>query len=219
MQKPEERAPLIRRAATSDTPSILAEIYQEDVNIAIWQNGLSAQTQDEATQLIINGGKLNLEIAAGPNDVITQLISKHADLSNTEYLNQHIQTLVDMFCTLFDLKRAGIRLSILDQAMCPKFHVDKIPCRLVSTFSGPATQWISYQNVDYSKLGKASFNVSDDVSGIYTDVEHIQTMRTGDVALLKGSNWKNNEDAGLVHRSPKQINNEKRLVITLDFID
>ena len=219
MQKPEESAQLIRRSVTSDTPNILSEIYQDDVNIAIWQNGLSAQTQDEAKQLIFDEGKLNLEIAAGPNDVITQLVSKHEGLSNTEHLNQHIQKLVDMFCTLFELKRAGIRLSILDQAMCPKFHVDKIPCRLVSTFSGPATQWIAHQDVVYSKLGKASFNVSDDISGIYTDVLHIQTMRTGDVALLKGSNWQNNEMSGLVHRSPQQTENEKRLVITLDFID
>lgn len=219
MPTPEENTQLMRRLATSNTPDILAHIYQDDVNIAIWQNGLSEQTHEQATQLIIDEGKLNLEIAAGPDDVITQLVNKHSGLTDTHHLNQHIQTLVDMFCTLFELKRAGIRLSILDQAMCPKFHVDKIPCRLVSTFSGPATQWIAHQDVVYSKLGKASFNVSDDVSGIYTDANQIQTMRTGDVALLKGSNWQNNEHAGLVHRSPKQSNNQKRLVITFDFID
>jgi hypothetical protein len=219
MHTPQQSTHVFRRAAISDTPNILSEIYQDDVNIAIWKNGLSAQTQDEAKQLIFDEGKLNLEIAAGPDDVITQLVSKHPSLINTHQLNQHIQTLVDMFCTLFELKRAGIRLSILEQAMCPKLHVDKIPCRLVSTFSGPATQWISHQDVVYSKLGKASFNVSDDMSGIYTDALHIQTMRTGDVALLKGSNWQNNEMAGLVHRSPQQTDNEKRLVITLDFID
>ena len=219
MQKNEENGHLIRRSAVADTPNVLAEIYEEDVNITIWQNGLSAQAQDEAKQLITDAEKLNLEIASGPDDVITKLLDKHQGLTDKQYLNQHIKTLVDMFCTLFELKRAGIRLTILDHAMCPKFHVDKIPCRLVSTFSGPATQWIAHQDVVYSKLGKASFGMSDDMSGIYTDVNHIQTMSTGDVALLKGSNWQNNELSGLVHRSPKQINSEKRLVITLDFID
>jgi len=35
--------------------------------------------------------------------------------------------------------------------------------------------------------------------------------------LLKGTLWDGNENMGLVHRSPVVPDNEKRLVLTLDF--
>ena len=204
--------------ALSDQPNVLGEIYEDDVNIAIWQNSMSSSMLIQADEVIKQNETLNLVIAATPSDVHAQL--KHVnELANQSELCSHIQILVDMFCTLFELKRAGLRLAILEKAMCPKFHVDRIPCRLVTTFSGPATEWLSAQHVDYSKLGKASFGLTDDQSGIYQLDQDIQKMNVGDVSLLKGTGWQNNEHTGLVHRSPAQLNNERRLVMTLDFID
>ncbi|AIY66575.1 DUF1826 domain-containing protein [Pseudoalteromonas piratica] len=208
----------IRRAAISDMPNVLADIYREDVNIAVWQESLNQQAIDDANTILANSEQLNLVIAATPNDIIKQL-SEHSELASHTALCQHIHTLLDMFCTLFELKRAGLRLTILDKAMCPKFHVDKIPCRLVSTFSGTATEWLQHQDVDHSKLGAASVGLSDEESGVYQNEAQIQQLAAGDVALLKGSGWINNEHAGLVHRSPYQAKDQRRLVITLDFID
>ena len=208
----------IRRAAISDMPNVLADIYREDVNIAVWQESLNQQAIDDANTILANSEHLNLVIAATPNDIIKQL-SEYSELASHTALCQHIHTLLDMFCTLFELKRAGLRLTILDKAMCPKFHVDRIPCRLVSTFFGPATQWLLHQDADQTKLGAASAGLNDEESGIFKSANHIQQLQSGDVALLKGSGWQNNESAGLVHRSPPQQNNDRRLVITLDFID
>ena len=209
---------LIRRAAVSDQPNVLAEIYQDDINIAIWQDSINQLAKQQAEQVLDEAQNLNLVVAATPTDILEQLASV-AELSNKEALCQHIQTILDMFCTLFELKRAGLRLTILDKAMCPKFHVDKIPCRLVSTFFGPATQWLLHQDADQTKLGAASAGLTDEESGIYKSANDTQQLQAGDVALLKGSGWQNNESAGLVHRSPPQQNNDRRLVITLDFID
>ncbi|MCP3699547.1 MAG: DUF1826 domain-containing protein [Aliivibrio sp.] len=39
------------------------------------------------------------------------------------------------------------------------------------------------------------------------------------MALLKGEGWFENEGGGLVHRSPSLTNGDKRLLLTLDFID
>ncbi len=214
----ENNTALYRRAAISDQPNILADIYQEDVNIAIWQNELSELATQQTSDLRQNSEHLNMVLAATPDNVMAQLLENQA-LADKPALCQHIQILLDMFCTLFELKRAGLRLTLLDKAMCPKFHVDKIPCRLVSTLGGPATEWLAFEDVDYTKLGLASVGLSDDESGVYLHENAIQQMQSGDVALLKGSGWQNNKDAALVHRSPPVANNEKRLVITLDFID
>ena len=130
---------------------------------------------------------------------------------------QHITLLVDMFCTLFDLKEAGLRLKLLDSPMCPKFHVDKVPCRLVTTFYGSATEWLPHSAVNRTKLGAGSIGLQDDSSGIMQHASDIQQLSSGDVALLKGESWHNNELAGLVHRSPVLTQHERRLLLTLDF--
>jgi hypothetical protein len=47
----------------------------------------------------------------------------------------------------------------------------------------------------------------------------IKNMSAGDVSLLKGEGWYNNENFGAVHRSPAITANERRLLLTLDFIE
>ena len=125
-----------------------------------------------------------------------------------------------MFCYLFNLKRVGFRLSVLDRAMCPRFHVDMVPCRLITTYQGIATEWIEHCQVNRSKLGAASHGKTDDESGVYSKNSDIQKLKVGHVALLKGEGWNNNSGGGLVHRSPDVKNDkDKRLLLTLDFGD
>ncbi|MDF5119777.1 DUF1826 domain-containing protein, partial [Vibrio parahaemolyticus] len=58
----------------------------------------------------------------------------------------------------------------------------------------------------------------DHLSGLYDSESAIRRMQPGDVALLKGSGWEGNEATGLIHRSPHGAENERRLLLTLDFI-
>ena len=138
-------------------------------------------------------------------------------IENYQALSDNIAEVVDMFCYLFELKRAGIRLMALDKAMCPKFHVDRVPCRLICTYQGKGTEWLPHSSVDRSKLGRGACGLADDESGLYQDSKQINQLSKGDVALLKGENWFGNENAGLVHRSPTLLSGDSRLLLTLDF--
>lgn len=100
--------------------------------------------------------------------------------------------------------------------MCPRFHVDWIPYRLITTYRSVATEWLPHHLVDRSKLGANSNGVPDAVSGLYPLASDINQLQCGDVALLKGERWPNNEGAGLVHRSPNVPMGETRLVLTLN---
>ena len=71
-------------------------------------------------------------------------------------LSNDIAELVDMFCLLFGLNQAGIRLTVLNSAMCPKFHVDRVPCRLITTYHGIATEWLPHGLANRTKLGHGS---------------------------------------------------------------
>ena len=123
-----------------------------------------------------------------------------------------------MFCVLLDIERVGLRLTVLDRAMCPRFHVDRVPCRLVCTYSGVTSEWLPHDLVDRSKLGEGNNGQPDADSGLFQSEENINRLKIGDVALLKGELWEGNENAGLVHRSPQVSTGDKRFLLTLDYI-
>ncbi len=157
-------------------------------------------------------------LTVSPESALTQLLNV---LGSPEYqpLAEDMAELVDMYCCLFDLERAGLRLTVLNRAMCPKFHVDGVACRLVCTYKGSATQWLPHDVVDRSKLGRGSIGLTDAESGLYQCESDIQKLSCGDVALIKGESWPNNKGAGLVHRSPALKQGERRVLLTLDFAD
>jgi Protein of unknown function (DUF1826). len=134
-------------------------------------------------------------------------------------LSKDILKLVEMFCCLFGLKQAGLRLIALDTAMCPNFHVDRVPCRLITTYQGIATEWIPHLAADRSKLGLENQRNSNDTSGLVNCKTDIQKLKKGDVALLKGEAWEGNQGAGLIHRSPQLLSEKYRLMLTLDFLN
>ena len=102
--------------------------------------------------------------------------------------------------------------------MCSRFHVDNVPCRLVTTYAGCSTQWLPQHSVDRTKLGKGSNGLPDELSGVYRSAEDIQQLNNGDVALFKGARWEGSKQIGLVHRSPTPKPGETRLLLTLDFV-
>lgn len=203
---------MFRHMSQDKQPTVLSDIYKEEINIAIWRR----QKQFSVKEFLALNPTFQKEMILTPQDALSR-ISESFDNNMTE-VSEDIALLVDMFCYLFELKQAGMRLKVLDRAMCPKFHVDKVPCRLVTTYQGIATQWLPHELVDQTKLGWGCDGLPDSESGLYQSESDIQQLDCGDVALIKGTLWEGNENAGLVHRSPGLIANEKRLILTLDFI-
>ncbi len=203
---------MTRHMVQDKQPTVLSDIYKEDINIAIWQR----KKHFSVKEFLALNSTFQKEMTLTPQDALSR-ISESFDNNMTE-VSEDIAELVDMFCYLFELKEAGMRLKVLDRAMCPKFHVDKVPCRLVTTYQGMATEWLPHEVVNQTKLGWGCNGLPDSESGLYQSESDIQQLDCGDVALLKGTLWKGNESAGLVHRSPELITNEKRLVLTLDIM-
>ncbi|MGB7401613.1 MAG: DUF1826 domain-containing protein [Arcobacter sp.] len=204
-----------RHMAQDKQPTVLSDIYQAEINIAIWRREKPATLQCSVKEFLALNPTFQKEMILTPQDALSR-VSESFDNNMTE-VSEDIAELVDMFCYLFEIKQAGIRLKVLDRAMCPKFHVDKVPCRLVTTYQGMATEWLPHELVDQTKLGWSCNGLPDSESGLYQSENDIQQLDCGDVALLKGTLWEGNENAGLVHRSPGLLANEKRLILTLDF--
>lgn len=198
---------------------VLANIYQADCNIAIWQRALNSHLGRSLLQLASYAPRYKFEATVTPASVHADVLKSLEGFDCAEALSADIATLVDMYCCLFALNSAGLRLTMLNKAMCPRFHVDRVPCRLVTTYCGAASEWLPHDCVDRSKLGHGNKGLADHESGIYRDSRDIRQLNNGDVALFKGELWEGNENAGLVHRSPQVAEGEVRLLLTLDFAD
>lgn len=198
-------------------PSVLADIYADTTNIAIWQRQLSGDLRVATAEFLEANKGFEAAIAVSRADACAT-VSAAMRSGGANALSEDIAVLVEMFCTLFGLERAGLRLATLDHAMCPKFHVDYVPCRLITTYQGVATEWLPHGLVDRTKLGPGSNGLSDQDSGLFRRPQDVQQLAEGHVALLKGEAWQGNTDAGLVHRSPSVPAGGARLVLTLDFI-
>ena len=206
-----------RYAIESHNAGVLADIYQDNVNIAIWKRSLRSNILKAAERVLNAKQGFLFAASVTPKDTFDGLYNALGANNDAELISADVTKMVDMFCCLFDLKQAGLRLTALESAMCPRFHVDRVPCRLVTTYSEIATQWLAHQDVDRSKLGTGNKGKSDEESGIYQSRDDINQLSCGQVALLKGESWLGNVGGGLVHRSPSLGNSQKRLLLTLDF--
>lgn len=209
----------IRRAARGNAPAILNDIHREDVNMAIWQRQLSVSLKETVKTLLIAQPDLQLEMRVTPQTAFSRVNDALETIgsSNTAELSHDIAALVESFCRACDVQRVDLRLTTLDGVMCPKFHADYVPCRLLTTYQGMATEWLPHQVMDRAKLGLGSNGLSDEKSGLFRSATDIQQLHCGDVALLKGDLWQGNKDAGLVHRSPVLSEGDSRLLLRLDY--
>jgi hypothetical protein len=204
------------RFIEGDTAAALSDIYQEDCNIVAWKRDLAPEIQAIVNDFMFSNRGFQVSMALNPQDAFAPIHQALGGSELTAPLSEDIAELVDMFCCLFDLGKVGLRLTVLDRAMCPRFHVDKVSSRLVTTYQGSTTEWLPHNVVDRSKLGHGSDGKPDEQSGLFPKLGDIQQLTVGDVALLKGEGWEGNEGAGLVHRSPSLSAGERRLLLTLD---
>ncbi|MFZ2449285.1 MAG: DUF1826 domain-containing protein [Methylovulum miyakonense] len=207
------------KAVISDDLADLSRIYAHDIHLCVVQRTVSEQIGRFVRQLLHHPHDTSVlqTVAIGAFD-FQQLLPQHAHLAGYREFCQDLESIAALFSDLFDLPQVGLRLNTLGKAMCPKFHVDRVPCRLSCTYGGPGTEWLRDGDIDRRKLGAGANGLADDVSGLLKAHAAIQTVPTDALALLKGSAWEGNEQHGLVHRSP-QLSPEapRRLLLTLDF--
>lgn len=208
-----------RHGLEGSQSEVLSNISQPEINIVIWKRNLSNSLVQAADSILDAQPNLEKWMICSPQDTCATIQQVIGPLHAVEVLSQDIARLVDIFCELFNQERVSLKLSSLDHAMCPRFHVDRVPCRMITTYQGVATQWLPHDVADRSKLGTGNQGKPDELSGLFENASDIKQLNCGDVALLKGEIWDKNQGAGLIHRSPKLPNNLRRLLLTIDFIN
>lgn len=204
--------PVIRQTS-GETPLALSGILEDGVNLALWQRQLPLHIAEFGALLVALDEPLAeaLVIELSDDDTapnLQGLASGCRDLEGYDGFIADVSWLVSAFACLLGARRIGVRLRLLDKAMCPRFHVDHVPVRLITTYAGVGSQWLREGVMDRRRLSQPDAEPT----------ERIEHIHCGEVALLKGTKWQGNEHHGLIHRSPALKANERRLILTLDWL-
>jgi hypothetical protein len=211
--------PLYSQAYLSDDVADLAQIYQPGINLCMVERQVDNELKSFVEHLLrLPNPICFVESIDFASFDFFGLLPQTGHLPGYRALCKDVAALTALYCDLFELKRVGLRLHSLDHAMCPKFHVDSVTCRMVCTYGGVGTEWLEDAYADRRKLGSGSGGLSDELSGLILDNNGIHKMPPYAIGLLKGCLWEGNERQGAIHRSPKlTFNSPKRLLLTLDF--
>jgi hypothetical protein len=204
--------PVIRQTC-GETPLALSDILEDGVNLALWQRQLPLHIAEFGALLVSLDEPLAEALVIELSDEDTApnlqgLASGCRDLEGYDGFIADVSWLVSAFACLLGARRIGVRLRLLDKAMCPRFHVDHVPVRLITTYAGIGSQWLREGVMDRCRLSQPDAEPA----------ERIEQIHCGEVALLKGTKWHGNENHGLIHRSPALKANERRLILTLDWL-
>ncbi|MDF9393589.1 DUF1826 domain-containing protein [Methylococcus capsulatus] len=211
--------PATRTAVISEDFADLARIYEPDVYLCLVRRPPVPAIERFVGELLNEGKQIELSQALPFEHFdFSSLLPEYRGLEGHDAWWRDIARLTAAFCDLFETGSVGLRLRTLNQAMCPRFHVDFVPCRLVCTYGGRGTEWLADGEVDRTKLGLAgSKGLSDEESGLI--LGGVRAMPAHAVALMKGATWGGLDYPGAVHRSPKPTPEQpRRLLLTLDLL-
>ena len=177
--------------ASSD-PMVLDTVSRPDTSMAIWQRTLPLCLQTWIDNLApdrLPQGRILVgcqRIKAGLAPLFPPPAAGEQRMQR--WLIDDIAALATRFAGLHGLDSVDIRLETIEDDACWKWHRDYVITRLLTTYRGPATQWIQPADAPSALRQQAGFTGP------------IEQMERGAVVLMKGSAGPTEQ--GVVHRSP-----------------
>ncbi len=189
------------------TPIVLHDIHQHYVNIVVYQRDIISLV-DEVSSLL----KQDIVFeASGGADVIFNKMTKTVNLDRCPNFLQDISMLLQLFREVTHRDSFRLLIETIQNDMCRKFHTDVNDLRMLCTYSGPGTLWVTKENIHPKGLRD-----SRNVHSLPPRASDVRQLETGDVAILKGAIYPNVNNA-VVHRSPTiEKTGERRLLLRID---
>lgn len=171
----------------TNTVAGIEAIFDPRVNLVVWERDDAGQPQLDDSWPDLTGRRIRT-IERPPYDADT--VADLLGLAHAPRLADDIAGLCELFATITGATTLGLRVDITDRATCPRFHGDRVALRLMTTYRGPATEWLE--------------------GGV------VQRARAGDVLLAKGEIWPGLECGPCLHRSPEPSPGRPRVLLTVD---
>ncbi|MEM1324429.1 MAG: DUF1826 domain-containing protein [Bacteroidota bacterium] len=199
----------IQNCVEGETINVLQDIHQDDINIAIYDREMTF-LQSEIEYVV----KQEIAFRAKGN-IATILSDLSKALKDCALLQKDIEQLLHTFQKVTSKDKFRLLLATINNNMCRKFHTDVNALRLLCTYSGQGTLWLTEDNINV----KALKNYKSEES-IALNESEIRQAATGSVIILKGAIYPGQGTKAVVHRSPTiEENGENRLLLRIDTED
>lgn len=189
-------------------PSSLENIHKKGINISIYDRDTNF-LKKEIDKLLSQDIELR---ASGNLNEILKTVKECLKSKEFVQIIEDIYNLTKLFKDVSGAKSLRLLLATVNTNMCRKFHTDINDLRMLCTYSGPGTLWLTENNINRDALGAFSDN-----EAIAIKEEKIQQVKTGSVILLKGAIYPQEGTIAAVHRSPTiEESGKKRLLLRID---
>ena len=122
------------------------------------------------------------------------------DCAERDDLIDDIVSAVATFADVMQAPKILMRLEVVADNACKKFHMDRVRARFICTYRGTGTEY------GLSMAGEQP--------------EEPLRVSTGSALLVRGTEWKNDLSTLVLHRSPQIADSgETRFLLVLDAID
>ncbi len=195
-------------------PEVLSRISDTGVNLCLWQR----QGQEEITREVaaLDGSSLPdvrcpTSQASFDDDVARLLQRQGLDPLAFKHWRADLRQVADLYFKVSQGYDVTLRLETLDDTRCPRFHVDRTHLRLLCTYHGPGTEWLTDAQVDREAQNTGASN--EDIIR-FGEPSRFETFWVG---ILKGASYPGNAGRGLMHRSPPTTGfGQTRVLFCLD---
>jgi len=197
----------------------LESITRSLYNIAILQRAIDPEIKDFLTFLVNNLLIEPISEVIFPDqsrDILEKTLGKYQSLNDLGYekLIVDIENIVTNFCKLTKAKKIDLYFSPVNHTKCPIFHSDFNYLRLVCTYYGEGTLWLTNDNVNFNKIG------CGDNNQIVKNIKIVQKMNEFEIGILKGAKFPDNISHPIIHRSPTINETGKiRVLLKLDILE
>jgi len=203
--------PVVRQSF-GQRSEILTDVLAPHVNLAVWERQLPSSVRQFAKAVLASGHGLDevhrVEVKEDQAPALPQVAQGFVAVAGHADFIADVAWLLQAYCCLTGAHRLGLRLRTLNKPMCPRYHVDWVSLRLITTYSGVGSEWLAEGEMDREHLGKGQ----PEPAGAPHQIAE------GHVALFKGERWEGNEGRGIVHRSPTIEPGAGRLIMTVDWL-
>ena len=197
-----------------DDPEILRRIQEKGVNLCLWQRDVQPEIVRELSFLTVSSlPELRCTTTAASLDAdVCHLLSQQGiNPDGLDNWRKDMQQLANVYFSLSNDRQVTLRIEFSDGTRCPRFHVDRTHLRLLCTYKGPGTEWLSNEQVDRHAQANGAANES---IVRYGEPKRFNTYSVG---IMKGEIYPGNSGNGLVHRSPANTGeNQSRILFCLD---
>ena len=212
--EPKTAVPHTSTHVTSDRPTELCQVLNAGVNLCLWQRPAQPGVSSELSHLRpshLPDVRCRASPASFGQDLSTLLSRQGLDPVAFKRWRVDLQDLADLFFSVSGGRDVTLRLETTDADGCRRFHVDRTHLRLLCTYRGPGTEWLTDRQVDRAAQAGGAPNERIIRFGEPSRFEPFW------VGILKGDAFPGNAGLGLVHRSPQIAGSgQTRILFCLD---